>query len=85
MKPILPGKPRTPGAGYDEEDKFARANARPTGKRDKRCQSKRANERGSNVARAIAHRPTRKPKLGQHFLDDASAARRIVEALGDVS
>jgi len=37
------------------------------------------------VPRAIAHRPTRKPKLGQHFLDDASAARRIVEALGDVS
>jgi len=27
----------------------------------------------------------RKPKLGQHFLDDASAARRIVDALGDVS
>ncbi len=37
------------------------------------------------MPRAIAHRPTRKPKLGQHFLDDASAARRIVEALGDVS
>jgi 16S rRNA (adenine1518-N6/adenine1519-N6)-dimethyltransferase len=27
----------------------------------------------------------RKPKLGQHFLTDRSAARRIVEALGDVS
>lgn len=27
----------------------------------------------------------RKPKLGQHFLIDESAARRIVEALGDVS
>ena len=27
----------------------------------------------------------RKPKLGQHFLTDASAARRIVEALGDIS
>jgi 16S rRNA (adenine1518-N6/adenine1519-N6)-dimethyltransferase len=27
----------------------------------------------------------RKPKLGQHFLDDASGARRIVDALGDVS
>jgi 16S rRNA (adenine1518-N6/adenine1519-N6)-dimethyltransferase len=37
------------------------------------------------VPRAIAHRPVRKPKLGQHFLDDASAARRIVDALGDVS
>jgi 16S rRNA (adenine1518-N6/adenine1519-N6)-dimethyltransferase len=30
-----------------------------------------------------AHRP--KPKLGQHFLDDSSAASRIVEALGDIS
>jgi 16S rRNA (adenine1518-N6/adenine1519-N6)-dimethyltransferase len=37
------------------------------------------------VPRAIAHRPSRKPKLGQHFLTDDSAARRIVEALGDVS
>ena len=27
----------------------------------------------------------RKPKLGQHFLIDESAARRIVEALGDVT
>jgi 16S rRNA (adenine1518-N6/adenine1519-N6)-dimethyltransferase len=30
-------------------------------------------------------RSLRKPKLGQHFLRDQSAARRIVEALGDVS
>jgi 16S rRNA (adenine1518-N6/adenine1519-N6)-dimethyltransferase len=37
------------------------------------------------VPRAVAHRPTRKPKLGQHFLTDDSAARRIIEALGDVS
>jgi 16S rRNA (adenine1518-N6/adenine1519-N6)-dimethyltransferase len=37
------------------------------------------------VPRAAAHRPTRKPKLGQHFLTDDSAARRIVDALGDVS
>ena len=29
--------------------------------------------------------PARKPKLGQHFLQDHSAAHRIVEALGDVS
>jgi 16S rRNA (adenine1518-N6/adenine1519-N6)-dimethyltransferase len=29
--------------------------------------------------------PSRKPKLGQHFLRDESAARRIVNALGDVS
>ncbi len=28
---------------------------------------------------------SRKPKLGQHFLDDASAALRVVEALGDLS
>ena len=27
----------------------------------------------------------RKPKLGQHFLTDRGAARRIVEALGDIS
>jgi 16S rRNA (adenine1518-N6/adenine1519-N6)-dimethyltransferase len=27
----------------------------------------------------------RKPKLGQHFLTDQSAAKRIVEALGDIS
>ena len=27
----------------------------------------------------------RKPKLGQNFLTDLGAARRIVEALGDVS
>jgi 16S rRNA (adenine1518-N6/adenine1519-N6)-dimethyltransferase len=29
--------------------------------------------------------PHRKPKLGQHFLSDSSAALRIVQALGDVS
>ncbi|HET9741408.1 MAG TPA: 16S rRNA (adenine(1518)-N(6)/adenine(1519)-N(6))-dimethyltransferase RsmA [Terriglobales bacterium] len=29
-------------------------------------------------------RPTHKPKLGQNFLVDAVAARRIVEALGDI-
>jgi 16S rRNA (adenine1518-N6/adenine1519-N6)-dimethyltransferase len=29
--------------------------------------------------------PSRKPKLGQHFLKDVSAAARIVDALGDVS
>ena len=37
------------------------------------------------MPRATAHRPTRKPKLGQHFLTDDSAANRIVDALGDVS
>ena len=34
---------------------------------------------------AAAHSGKRKPKLGQHFLTDREAARRIVEALGDVS
>ena len=29
--------------------------------------------------------PRRKPKLGQHFLEDSSFAARIVEALGDIS
>jgi len=42
------------------------------------------------VPRTAAKKPTgsskkRKPKLGQNFLADAGAARRIVEALGDVS
>lgn len=32
-----------------------------------------------------ARAPQRKPKLGQHFLQDQSVAPRIVEALGDVS
>ena len=34
---------------------------------------------------AATHGGKRKPKLGQHFLTDREAARRIVEALGDVS
>jgi 16S rRNA (adenine1518-N6/adenine1519-N6)-dimethyltransferase len=39
-----------------------------------------------NTPKSTAERRTRhKPKLGQHFLVDHSAARRIVEALGDVS
>ena len=29
--------------------------------------------------------PQRKPKLGQHFLTDSSAAARMLEALGDLS
>jgi 16S rRNA (adenine1518-N6/adenine1519-N6)-dimethyltransferase len=37
------------------------------------------------VPRSAAHRPTRKPKLGQHFLVDDSAASRIIDALGDVA
>ncbi len=32
-----------------------------------------------------AQTPRKKPKLGQHFLTDTSAAARIVEALGDIS
>lgn len=39
-----------------------------------------------NVPKISAARPGRsKPKLGQHFLTDRSAAMRIVEALGDLS
>ena len=34
---------------------------------------------------SAARVPRRKPKLGQHFLNDQSAAIRIVEALGDLS
>jgi 16S rRNA (adenine1518-N6/adenine1519-N6)-dimethyltransferase len=35
--------------------------------------------------KSAAERSKRKPKLGQNFLIDRQAARRIVEALGDVS
>lgn len=35
--------------------------------------------------RTVQERPRARPKLGQHFLTDASAAGRIVEALGDIS
>ena len=41
-------------------------------------------ERGSMKA-SKARVPQRKPKLGQHFLQDASVGGRIVEALGDLS
>jgi 16S rRNA (adenine1518-N6/adenine1519-N6)-dimethyltransferase len=34
---------------------------------------------------AAVSRSKHKPKLGQHFLNDHSAAKRIVEALGDIS
>jgi 16S rRNA (adenine1518-N6/adenine1519-N6)-dimethyltransferase len=37
------------------------------------------------IAAATAALPGQKPKLGQHFLADHSAARRIVDALGDIS
>jgi 16S rRNA (adenine1518-N6/adenine1519-N6)-dimethyltransferase len=38
-----------------------------------------------NVPKVSAARPRRKPKLGQHFLVDQSAARRIVDAFGNLS
>jgi len=38
------------------------------------------------VPRAVsADRPRSKPKLGQHFLNEEEYARRIVDALGDIS
>jgi len=37
------------------------------------------------VPKVSAERPTRKPKLGQHFLIDEAAAMRTVEALGDIT
>jgi len=37
------------------------------------------------VPKVSAARPQRKPKLGQHFLVDQSAAQRIVESFGDLS
>jgi 16S rRNA (adenine1518-N6/adenine1519-N6)-dimethyltransferase len=41
--------------------------------------------RGTSDEPSATGSPKRKPKLGQHFLVDAGAAQRIVEALGDVS
>jgi 16S rRNA (adenine1518-N6/adenine1519-N6)-dimethyltransferase len=38
-----------------------------------------------NVAKGSITPPSRKPKLGQHFLSSQSAGLRIVEALGDLS
>ena len=37
------------------------------------------------MPKVSAVRPKRKPKLGQHFLVDQSAAQRIVDALGDLA
>ena len=37
------------------------------------------------MPKAIAEKPIRKPKLGQHFLASDEAAERIVDALGDVT
>lgn len=37
------------------------------------------------MPKVSAARPSRKPKLGQHFLVHESAALRIVDALGDIS
>ncbi len=37
------------------------------------------------MPKVSAERPTRKPKLGQHFLIDEAAAMRTVEALGDIT
>ena len=43
-------------------------------------------KRGVNVPKvASARRPQLKPKLGQHFLASEDYARRIVDAVGDVS
>src|SRR5947207_10180299 len=47
-------------------------------------QSNWQGERGSMKA-SSARVPQKKPKLGQHFLNDSSAALRIVHALGDIS
>lgn len=37
------------------------------------------------MPKVSAARPKKKPKLGQHFLIDASAAQRTADALGDIS
>src|SRR6266568_9504551 len=49
-----------------------------------RHKSNRRHERGSMKASG-ASVPRNKPKLGQHFLTDTSAAARMVDALGDLS
>lgn len=42
--------------------------------------------KGRNLAKTITQsRPAKKPKLGQNFLVDHDALRRIVSALGDIS
>jgi 16S rRNA (adenine1518-N6/adenine1519-N6)-dimethyltransferase len=41
-------------------------------------------KRGQSAVRSGA-RPTKKAKLGQNFLSDPNASRRIVEALGDIT
>lgn len=41
--------------------------------------------KGTPAKAASKNQPKRKPKLGQNFLVDQGAARRIVEALGDIS
>jgi 16S rRNA (adenine1518-N6/adenine1519-N6)-dimethyltransferase len=38
-----------------------------------------------NVPKVSTSRPSRRPKLGQHYLVDDSAALRIIDALGDIS
>ena len=45
----------------------------------------RVNGRTSAVAAQAAKPAARKPKLGQHFLTDRSAAATIIEALGEIS
>src|SRR5579864_4641044 len=45
---------------------------------------KTVNARNTRSRPAVNTQPPGKPKLGQHFLRDAGAARRIVEALGDI-
>jgi 16S rRNA (adenine1518-N6/adenine1519-N6)-dimethyltransferase len=39
----------------------------------------------NRVNAAVAVKPTRPPKLGQHFLNDPGIADKIVRALGDIS
>ena len=49
--------------------------------------NRKEGQRGQNrgAAKLAPSSPKRKPKLGQNFLVDQGAARRIVEALGDIS
>ena len=53
--------------------------------RSQACPVFRLRKRFDVTKNATAEKPRNRPKLGQHFLVDSSAAARTVEALGDIS
>ena len=69
------------GAGYDEYT----IELGPQQKAGPTSQSTPEEERVNVPKVAAARRPQHKPKLGQHFLASDEYARRIAEAVGDIS